>query len=162
MFGKIIAFEPDTANFAAMQYRTERLKREWNIPDSKLELYPCAVGRSDKTAVLAQNTVNNGLGSKLAAADGQTEGITCRIVSLAPYIKAHCFIKADIESYEYQTLEAASDAIAAWKPKAAICIYHNAVDLFSIPLLLHELNPEYRFAVRQHGHMLADTVLYAY
>lgn len=162
VFGKIIGFEPDAANFAAMQYRTERLKHEWNIPDSKLELYPCAVGREDETALLVQNTVNNGLGSKLTAAGGAAEGVSCRIAALAPFIRENCLIKADIESYEYQTLQGASDAIAAYKPKAAVCIYHNAVDIFSVPLLLHTLNPDYRLAVRQHGHMLADTVLYAY
>ena len=162
VFGNIIGFEPDTKNFAAMKHRMERLQKEWNIPDSKLALYPCAVGETDDTAVLSQNTDNNGLGSRMAAADGQTDGISCRIVSLSPYIKAHCLIKADIESYEYGMLHGASAAISQYKPKIAVCIYHNAVDLFSIPLLLRGLNPDYRLRVRQHSSALAETVLYAY
>lgn len=162
VFGKIICFEPDTANFAAMQYRMERLKREWNIPDSKLEMYPYAVGAEEETSVLSQNTANNGLGSKLVKADGQTDGIICRTVPLTPYISEHSIIKADIESYEYQMLAGAADAIRQYRPKISVCIYHNAVDLVSIPMLLYRLNPQYRLRVRQHAHQIAETVLYAY
>jgi len=59
----------------------------------------------------------------------------------APYITDHCFTKADIESYEYQMLLGAAEAISARKPKLAICIYHNAVDFVQIPLLIKKTVP---------------------
>ena len=67
-----------------------------------------------------------------------------------------------IKSYEYRMICGAADAIRQYRPKMAVCIYHNAVDMATIPLLLHRLAPSYRFRVRQHSYMLAETVLYAY
>lgn len=72
------------------------------------------------------------------------------------------FIKADIESFEFSLIKGASNVIRRDHPKLAICIYHNASDMYRIALLIKELNHDYRFAVRQHYCELSDTVLYAY
>ena len=56
----------------------------------------------------------------------------------------------------------ASKGIKEYMPLLAICIYHNAVDFYEIPLLIHSLVPEYKLAVRHHSYTLADTVLYAW
>ncbi|MBQ6342965.1 MAG: FkbM family methyltransferase [Anaerolineaceae bacterium] len=72
------------------------------------------------------------------------------------------YIKADIESFEYKMLKGAEKTIKNNKPRLAICIYHNAVDMYSILLLIHRINPDYRFSVRHHSFTLSETVLYAY
>lgn len=43
VFQKIIAFEPDAGNFKALSARAERLKKEWNIADDRLLLYPYGI-----------------------------------------------------------------------------------------------------------------------
>ena len=160
IFKRIIAFEPDSSNMRAMQYRVERLVREWNIPEQAITLLPYAVGDTDSTAFIERLEANNGLGSKLSSNAGS--GDECRTVTLGKYItNDKCFIKADVESYEYKLLTGAREEIAKYRPKLAICIYHNAVDFFSIPLLLKELVPEYKLIVRHHLRTLAETVLYA-
>lgn len=161
VFGKIIAFEPDKRNFAAMQNRVIRLLKEWHIHENDIELYPYAI--SDETALKSVESYekNNGLGSKIA--ENNSDGQSCQVVSIDE-IRAEpiSFLKADIEGYEYRMLLGASNSIRKWKPRLAICIYHNAIDFYSIPLLVKSLVPEYKIAVRQHSYRLDETVLYAW
>lgn len=56
----------------------------------------------------------------------------------------------------------AEKGIKKYKPKLAVCIYHNAVDFYFIPLLIHSFVPEYKFAVRHHSYELDETVLYVW
>jgi hypothetical protein len=72
------------------------------------------------------------------------------------------FIKADIESYEYDMLCGASNIIKRDKPLLAICVYHNASDMYTIPLLVKTINPKYNLCIRQHRYSCDETVLYAY
>lgn len=90
------------------------------------------------------------------------EGV-CQAVALDSFLtEPYSFLKADIESYEYRMLLGAKNGIRKWKPKIAACIYHNAVDLYEIPLLIHEIEKNYQFAVRHHSRTLAETVLYCW
>ena len=41
-------------------------------------------------------------------------------------------------------------------------VFHNVVDLYEIPLLIHAIEKDYRFAVRHHSRSLAETVLYCW
>ena len=162
VFGKIIAFEPDENNFAAMEKRVKRLKEEWNIKEDKVCLFPYGVGERTQSCVFESYANNNGLGSKVVASieDGQ-EG--CKIVSLDECLQErYSLLKADIESYEYKMLLGAKEGIKKWKPLLAICIYHNAVDLYSIPLLVKSIVPEYKMAICHHSNDWAETVLYAW
>lgn len=168
-FHKIIAFEPDPGNFAAMVYRVDRLKKEWNIKDEAIELYPYGVGEKSVVGRLERNAGNNGLGSKLAERiwDDKTaadpSGKECRVVALDEFIEEPVtFLKADIESYEYKMLLGARELIKKCRPLVAVCIYHNGVDMYSIPLLLKSMVPEYKMAVRHHSVEMDDTVLYAW
>lgn len=168
-FQKIIAFEPDPGNFTAMEHRVDRLKKEWNIKDGAIELYPYGVGAKSVIGRLERNAGNNGLGSKMterswdekATADPGKE--ECRIVALDEFIEEPVtFLKADIESYEYNMLLGAKDIIKKYRPLVAVCIYHNGVDMYSVPLLLKSMVPEYKMAVRHHSVEMDDTVLYAW
>ena len=49
------------------------------------------------------------------------------------------------------------------KPKMAICVYHRLEDIWKIPMLLKELVPEYKIALRHHARFrVVETVCYAY
>ena len=71
------------------------------------------------------------------------------------------FLKMDIEGSEIEALKGAEKIIREQKPKLAISIYHKPEHLFQIPLLIHEMVPEYRLYIRHHTETFADTVLYA-
>lgn len=161
-FKKAILIEPDTDNIQAMEHRLSRLKKEWNISDDKIMIYPFGVSDTDSTGYVNRFDTNNGLGSKLLleSMDGAEECKTIKIDSLAE--SDNLLIKADIESYEYRMLLGAKNTVVKHGPKLAVCIYHNSVDFYSIPLLLNEWNSNYKFAVRHYSPNLSETILYAY
>lgn len=59
-------------------------------------------------------------------------------------------------------LQGARRHIKENKPMLAICVYHSAIDLYSVPLLVKEIVPDYKLAVRHHADDLSGTVLYAW
>lgn len=157
VFDKIIAFEPDANNRKSMSYRLDRLQKEWNISDGKIEVI--TAGLSDKSEIRSFTSFGNGLGSKFAD-NGELQ---VEVVVLDDVIEERVdFLKADVESFEYRLLSGGKELIKNYKPLLAICIYHNAIDMFSVPLLIASMDLNYKFAVRHHGSGLLDTVLYAW
>ena len=160
VFNKIIGFEPDIKNLEAMKHRLKRLRSEWGLRDSSIEIFNKGVADKNVQGNVIRYEANNGLGSKIEATG---QGINNFIISLDDFLhEPYSFLKADIESWEYKMLIGASKGIKEYMPLLAICIYHNAVDFYEIPLLIHSLVPEYKLAVRHHSYTLADTVLYAW
>lgn len=156
---RIVGIEPDTENFKALLKRKERLCEEWNIADQKMTMVCAGVG--DKTETRRILSINDGLGSQFA--DGNGEGTEQKIIALDDLLtEPYSFLKADIESFEYKMLLGAEKGIKRWKPDIAVCIYHNAIDFFSVVQLIHSIMPEYKFAVRHHSYGLLETVLYAW
>lgn len=71
------------------------------------------------------------------------------------------FIKMDIEGGEVPALEGARKIINQYHPTLAICIYHLKDDFWKIPLLIHELCPEYnRYWIEHYSPGYNETVLY--
>lgn len=72
------------------------------------------------------------------------------------------FIKMDIEGMELDALEGATEILKNNKPKLAISIYHYDTDFWEIPLLIYNINPQYRFYIRHYSKINnLETVLYA-
>lgn len=45
-------------------------------------------------------------------------------------------------------------------PSLAICLYHKPQDLWDLPLLINEINPNYNMYLRIYGSMGLELVLY--
>ena len=72
------------------------------------------------------------------------------------------FIKMDIEGAEEMALRGAGGVIGRNKPILAVCLYHSLEDFYRLPLLMKDLNPEYRLFVRHYKDMVDyETVCYA-
>lgn len=71
------------------------------------------------------------------------------------------FIKMDIEGAEVSALEGAKKTIQKYKPKLAISVYHKSDDLITIPTLIKQYNPSYRFFFDYYTNTGAEAVLYA-
>lgn len=164
VFGKIYAFEPDEINCSALRYRAERLKREWAVGDNRIIIVHGGVG--EKKAQLQMRTMQNTddrLGTGLLkSSENIDDGID--VYSIDDYFseKRISFLKADIENFEESMLRGGKEVIKRDKPRIAVCIYHSASDMYRIPLLLKEINGDYKFSIRQHYCDICDTVLYAY
>jgi FkbM family methyltransferase len=89
--------------------------------------------------------------------------LPCQMDSLDHLLngKAHppTFIKMDIENMEVYALKGARNTIRQHKPKLAISAYHSLEHLWQVPLLIHEISPEYRLYLRHHS-TVWETVCY--
>ena len=71
------------------------------------------------------------------------------------------FIKMDIEGSEKEALIGAKNVIGRKHPKLAICVYHKPEDIYELPQLIYEIDPSYKFTLRQCINGIYETVLYA-
>lgn len=72
------------------------------------------------------------------------------------------FLKMDIEGAEQMALKGASRIIKENKPILAISIYHTLEDYYKIPIMIKELDPEYKIFIRHYRALLGqDTICYA-
>jgi FkbM family methyltransferase len=161
IFKQIYAFEPEQRNFEALNYRTDRLNKEWALSSEKIKIINAAVSDIDSQGEIASaNQDSPSLGAKIT----QNNNGSIPIIKLDSFFsnKKITFLKADIESYEQKLLLGARNIISRDKPLLAICIYHNAYDMFEITLLIKEINPNYKMYIRQHYYGLSDTIIYSY
>ena len=169
MFKKIYAFEPDSLNFSALNYRSLRLKKEWAFSDDKLTLIHAGVGAKTERKLFSTPICEGGvsfsanLGASFATETNENAE-EIMIYAIDDYFKDQQvgFIKADIESYELNMLHGAESVIKRDKPLLAVSIYHSASDMFMVPLFIREICKDYKLKIRQHKYSLTETVLYAY
>jgi len=72
------------------------------------------------------------------------------------------FLKMDVEGYEREALWGAAKSIYRYQPKLAVSLYHRNQDIFELPLLVKQLNPDYQLYIRHRLYIPAwETNLYA-
>ncbi len=144
----VVAFEADACNY---QRCIENLKEYKNI-----KIYN--VGISDKEGTLKFKL--DGSQSSRFSDEGNKDVITEPLDSLMKEMTAG-FIKMDVEGMEEKVICGARAVIARDRPILAVSIYHKRSDIWKIPQLLLDINPEYRFYLRHYSLGVIDTVLYA-
>ncbi len=159
-FEKYVCFEPDEKHIRAIEARKKRLCAEWNLPDDAIEIVRAGVGECSSKADLSSDYT--GSSTRVVYDELGDGGID--VVKLDDYLAGQkvTFIKADIEGMEMQALKGARELIKKQKPKMAICVYHLPWDIYKIPLLVKELNCEYKFKMRLHSKGYEELVLYCY
>lgn len=158
-FKNYYIFEPDEKNYNALLKRIQRLNDEWGLEEHKIVPIFAGVGK-ENTTYFFKELEEGSYGSHYTLED---TGLKREIVSLDSYFKniKVDFLKADIESYEYDMLLGAVNILKRDKPKLAISIYHNAVDMYNILNWLNNLKLGYNFYIRHHSVRDAETILYA-
>ena len=151
-FAEIHAFEIDENNYEKMQ---ESLLR-YNDKYDNINLYK--IGLWDKREILKVDIEGNEL-SKITN-DGKSESI---VDSLDNILKGNkvTLIKMDIEGAEYNALKGATNIIKEQKPSLAISIYHLLDDLWTIPILIKKIEPQYKIYIRHHEDDDTETMCYA-
>lgn len=164
VFKKIIMIEPDHKNVRAIEFRQKRLVNEWGLDKDSLQVLPFAVSDKSNRAIVKNGDGNADLGTRIEVSKiDDTDENSIEVVALDDVIiEPITYLKADIEGFEYRMIRGAERIIKTYRPKLGICIYHNAVDFYSIPLLIKEINPDYKLIIRHYTPQLYDTVLYAW
>ncbi|WP_076410843.1 FkbM family methyltransferase [Shewanella sp. UCD-KL12] len=149
------SFEPDPANLLGLNTACSELVNTGN--NARVFVYPSGVW--SESAQLSFEADSN-TSSKLSLGSINASTINCVALDDVVYGARPNFIKMDVEGAEKQALSGASKTIADFSPVLAICLYHNPKDLWQIPELIMQINPNYDMYLRVYGDMLLETVLY--
>jgi FkbM family methyltransferase len=151
-FGHAIAIEPVPGTFGQLK---EWVAQSPSTLRSRIELWNSAVGSTSGTIRFT------GTGRDARAADDGE--LTVPMVTLDELCGTRrvTYIKMDIEGAEFEALRGAKHTILRERPALAVCVYHTASDIWRIPLMIHELMPDYQLFLRSHENDGWETVVYA-
>ncbi len=143
----IYALEPNPKNFRRLLKNTDGLEKFTAINAAAWSCettlgFSKGVGRMTKIELDEQNKTDATSVDNIA-----TEDVT--------------FLKLDVEGAEREAILGAKKQISTGC-KIISALYHRNEDLFDIPLLIHEINPDYKFFIRHKLYIPAwETNLYA-
>lgn len=147
-YRRIFAMEPDTRNFRKLTKSTDGMER--------IDLFNAAAW-SDDTALTFSD--RSGRNSKL------TEGGGVKLKQVAALrgdslSENATFIKMDVEGAERHALEGCAQSLKNGS-KLICALYHRTEDIFDLPLLVHEINPDLKLYIRHLMYIPAwETNLY--
>lgn len=142
------AWEPDRRSFAKLQTYAQN--------ETGCQVIPLPYGAWSHADTLVFDDSGNRNASVLENASADIRHRiqrTTTITAAAPdHFLRSCnvdFIKYDVEGAERESLIGTSQTIADRAPALLVSAYHRSEDLFDLPLLLHELQPQYRLYLRR-------------
>jgi FkbM family methyltransferase len=146
-------FEPDPVNYQRLCGRLGELPEH---VAGRVTAYPAAVGAGSGRLRFQ----GDGVPSSALSAQGNLE---VPVVALDEVLAgaAPTFIKMDIEGAELEALKGGSALIRSESPTLAVCVYHRPDHPWKVPLLLKELLPGHRIALRPHAADGCEWVAYA-
>ncbi len=150
--GYSYCLEPDAQNIVTIK---EKLNGYGNF-----EMIDRAVW--SKTTTLSMNAKGN-FATSVVESDAHNSLQRIQAAALDDILKGRevTFIKMDIEGAEMEALRGAEEIITGQKPRLAISIYHKPEDIWTIPQIVLEYNPDYKLYLRHYSFDDYDTVLYA-
>ena len=134
-YKNITALEPDLRNFKKLTQNTGKIR--------DITLINKAV--SEKRGVISISK-NKGRGN---SASGKTVEIQTSTIGEIAKKNMPSFIKMDVEGAELSAVLGGKEVIAL-KPKLHIAAYHRSEDIFTLPIKIKELCPDYKVFMRKH------------
>jgi len=155
IFRKIYGFEPDGENYARLSDYVR------SLDDDRVEIFNKGVFSSQAT--FSSNPANLGTSSSCIYGEaGPVSGIM-KVDALDAMLDTSVpptFIKMDIEGAEKEALLGGKEIISRYRPKLAICAYHELEDVLELPKIVWGLNPDYRIYFRHHTIGPNELVMY--
>lgn len=190
-YSKIIAVEPDEKTFKKLEDYTKNIKntsiyqkgiwkkegylnfksrggRHSNILDNIGDIV--ATLEKEEKASIKTSTSDNQLDSTSNkninnnSLSSNNNKNLLRLTTIDNIVKKEnniTYIKIDVEGVEKEALLGGLNTLQTQKPKLNIAAYHKSKDIFTLPLLLKEINPNYKIYLRHHPYCPCwDTNLY--
>ncbi len=130
----IIAVEPDARSYRKLCKNTESHK--------VITTLNFAISDKEETLYFADK---KGRGSSIGEVG---KVVNCTTVDALLNGEKVDYIKFDIEGNEVNAIKGAKKTILGQKPTLCIAAYHKSEDLFSIPLAVNEIRPDYKLYIR--------------
>jgi len=152
-FARVLALEPDPANFAQLAGFIDGLPA--NVRKRLSARMVCAGEKRGKV--------------RFAAGGGETSKVTVRgetTVECAT-LDEICsgdepsYVKMDIEGAELDALRGAGRLLRQSEAMWAVCVYHKSEHLWQLPLFISEHSQGHRFFLRKYAGEIWETVCYA-
>lgn len=138
-YSDIVALEPDRRTFKKLEAYLG------NIPCSTA--YQKAVFSENKTLIFSSKA------GRQSTVSEKGEEIEAVCVDSLYSDKTVTYIKMDVEGVEKEAIKGAEITLKNQKPKLNIALYHRSEDIFSIPLQISAINPDYKFYLRRHPYI---------
>lgn len=150
-FSEIFAFEPDQLTFSRLRKFLD--EKKLSFPVITLQ---SGVGEHNDVLPFASGQD----GAATFSEQGKSRVSVMALDTLFSGTEVD-FIKMDIEGSEAAALQGAAKLIKQAEPVLAVSVYHQPSDLWEIPILIKQLNPNYKIYLRTHRGSYHDTVCYA-
>ncbi|MBQ7338884.1 MAG: FkbM family methyltransferase [Clostridia bacterium] len=151
---RIHAIEPDRRNYRKLLAAVEGLPPHLNVT-----LHNCAAWDKEE-ALLFDDSGNRNAGYDPTAK--RTAAVQGRQIDALLDGERVDYIKYDVEGSDAQALCGSAATIRAQRPDLLLSLYHRTEDIFALPLLLHEICPDYKLRMRRYPYIPAwDLNLYA-
>jgi FkbM family methyltransferase len=151
-YRRIVGFDIDGQN---IELARKNLNKYPSITIIQKGLWSSAMDKKACLGNLAGSSINED-GKELASLVSLDEFFSEMNISEWP-----TFIKMDIEGAEKAALIGGKNMIKKTHPKMAICAYHKPEDIYELPKLILDCNPDYKLVLRHYSPYTWDTVLYA-
>lgn len=151
-----IALEPDARNFRKLNEYAQ------NVANCEVKCINAGAWCENTTLLFdASGNRNAGIVSKGNIVSKIKE---VNVVSVDSVLNGESvdYIKYDVEGSEKEALLGSAQTIRAHAPKLLVSLYHRSEDMFVLPELVKELNPDYSLYLRRFSYVPAwDLNLYA-
>jgi FkbM family methyltransferase len=154
--GRVHSFEFDPENIRIFG---ENLRLNSGLRD-RVQVVPFALWD-----VSGQQHGITGSGATSSLSASAPSGSLAETRSIDDYVRAACgkvnYIKLDIEGAELNALRGAESTLRTFRPKLAVCLYHQMSDFVRIPAYLEGLGLGYSFYLGHVTRYHEETVLFA-
>jgi FkbM family methyltransferase len=152
-FARVLALEPDPANFARLtgfigglpaDMRKRLSARMVCVGEKRGKVrFAAGGGETSKVTVRGETTVECETLDEICSGDGPS------------------YVKMDIEGAELDALRGAERLLRQSEAMWAVCVYHKPEHLWQLPLFISEHSQGHRFFLRKYAGEIWETVCYA-
>ena len=146
-YSQITAFEPDHKNYDSFQGK--------HFDASRVRVINTAISDFNGQMVFTST------GDYSAHLGGDEAEAVVNVHRLDHVLVHPTYMKFDIEGSEPEALWGAREILKKDRPVLAVCAYHEAEHLWTLPLLIHALQPDYKLFLRRYAEGAWELCWYA-
>ena len=143
------ALEPDARTYKKLLAFCENYQ-------GNTKLYPQNIAAwSKKETLIFNSSSNRNSGAFAPTTNAKTIEIQANSLDNILDGASIDYIKYDVEGAEKQAIEGSVKTITKYSPALDISVYHRSEDIFELPILINNINPNYKLYLRRYPYVPA-------